>query len=154
MKGFGDTALLGELPDAVVDAALDWVDEQITVLCERLKTSSAPIPLLAVGGGAHLVPDVVGGISEVIRPRHHALANAFGAAIAEASGTVDRVYSYETAGREACLAEAKGLASDAAVRAGAHPDHVRITTVSEIPMTYVPGGGCRVVVKAAGPLAE
>ena len=154
MKGFGDTALLADLPDAVVDAALDWVDEQITLLCERLKTSSAPIPLLAVGGGAHLVPDVVGGISEVIRPRHHALANAFGAAIAEASGTVDRVYSYETAGREACLDEAKGLASDAAVRAGAHPDHVRITTVSEIPMTYVPGGGCRVVVKAAGPLAE
>ncbi len=77
----------------------------------------------------------------MVRPAHHAVANAFGAAIAEASGAVDRVYRYETLGREACLDDAKQLATEAAVRAGADPDTVRITSVMEVPMTYLPGPG-------------
>jgi hypothetical protein len=81
------------------------------------------------------------------------VANAFGAAIAEASGAVDRVYRYEGKGRESCLDDAKRLAAEAAIRAGADPEKVRITSVVEVPMTYLPGQGCRVQVKAAGPLA-
>jgi hypothetical protein len=117
-----------------------------------MKASRASMPLIAVGGGSHLVPNHVSGIAEVIRPANYAVANAFGAAIAEASGAVDRVYRYESLGREACLDEAKQMAVDAAVRAGADPDQVRITSVAEVPMTYLPGQGCRVQVKAAGPL--
>ena len=71
----------------------------------------------------------------------------------EASGEVDRVYRYDDSSREACLEDAKQLAIEAAKKAGADPNDTRITTVMEIPMTYVPGGGCRVQVKAAGPLA-
>ena len=82
------------------------------------------------------------------------VANAFGAAIAEASGSVDRVYRYDDQGREACLDEARKLATEAAVRAGADAKHVRITAVIEVPMSYLPGQGCRVQVKAAGPLAS
>ena len=80
--------------------------------------------------------------------------DAFGAAIAEASGEVDRVYRYETTKRDDALEEARGLAREAAVRAGADPSTVRITSITEVPMTYVPGGGCRVMVKAAGPLVR
>ena len=100
-----------------------------------------------------LVPAHVPGVSEVIVPPNFAVANAFGAAIAEASGEVDRVYRYESMKREDCLDDAKRLATEAAVRAGADPAKVRITSVAEVPMTYVPGSGCRVLVKAAGPLA-
>ena len=81
------------------------------------------------------------------------MANAYGAAIAEASGMVDKVYSYDNSSREECLDDARQHAVNAAVRSGADGDQVRITNVTEIPMTYVPGGGCRVMVKAAGPLA-
>ena len=42
---------------------------------------------------------------------------------------------------------------EAAVKAGSDPADTRITTIMEVPMSYVPGGGCRVQVKAAGPLA-
>lgn len=152
LTGFGDVALAGGVSESTVSAALAWVDEQITVLCDRMKASRASMPLIAVGGGSHLVPNHVSGIAEVIRPAHYAVANAFGAAIAEASGAVDRVYRYESLGRETCLEEAKQMAVDAAVRAGADPNQVRITTVAEVPMTYLPGQGCRVQVKAAGPL--
>ncbi len=135
-----------------VGQALSWVDEQLAAHCERMKASRNPVPMLAVGGGAHLVPERVPGASEVIRPRHHEVANAFGAAISEASGTVDRVYQYDSSSREHCLASARGEALAAAVEAGADPDQARITSVAEVPMTYVPGGRRRVQVKAAGPL--
>ena len=124
------------------------------MLCERMKASSTPLPLMAVGGGAHLVPEQIAGVTEVLWPPHHSVANAFGAAIAEAAGSVDKVYSYDASSREACLESAREEAKDAAVRAGAEEANIRITSVAEIPMTYVPGGGCRVMVKAVGPLAE
>ncbi|WP_423915777.1 hydantoinase/oxoprolinase N-terminal domain-containing protein [Candidatus Poriferisodalis sp.] len=152
-EGFGDPALVAHLDARLVRDALKWVDEQVSTMSDRMKSNRAEIPLLAVGGGAHLIAEQVQGISEVLRPESYSVANAYGAGIAEASGTVDRVYSYDRTGREACLDDAKELAAHAAVRSGAHPDRIRITTVTEVPMTYVPGGGCRVMVKAVGPLA-
>lgn len=153
LDGFGDRDLVADINRELVADALAWVDDQVSIMSERMKSSRDEIPLLAVGGGAHLVPDNVPGVSEVLRPENFAVANAYGAGIAEASGTVDRVYSYDETGRDACLDDARDHASNAAVRAGADPDQIRITTVTEVPMTYVPGGGCRVMVKAAGPLA-
>lgn len=152
LRGFGDATRVADLDESVVAAALAWVDEQVQLLCERMKASRASLPLIAVGGGSHLVPDDVPGIEEVVRPAHHAVANAFGAAIAEASGGVDRVYRYEALGRDACIDDAKRLAVEAAIRSGADPARVRITSVAEVPMSYLPGQGCRVQVKAAGPL--
>lgn len=153
LSGFGDASRVAGLDPHTVAAALAWVDEQISIMCDRMKSSRAEVPLLVVGGGAHLVPDSIPGISQVLRPANHAVANAFGACIAEASGAIDRVYNYDSSSREACLDDARSLAVDAAVRAGCDGDAVRITSIVEVPMTYVPGGGCRVLVKAAGPLA-
>jgi len=153
LDGFGDSSLVAEVDSATVTAALEWVDSQLTVMVDRIKSARADMPLLAVGGGAHLIPDDFPGVSEIHRPENYQVANAYGAAIAEASGAVDKVYSYDTSSREECLDEARELASNVAIRSGADPEQVRITNVTEIPMTYVPGGGCRVMVKAAGPLA-
>ncbi|MEM8923686.1 MAG: hydantoinase/oxoprolinase family protein [Actinomycetota bacterium] len=152
LDDFGRSVLVAELDSGLVDDVLRWVDDQITIMSERMKASRHEIPLLAVGGGAHLVPEEVAGASQVIRPENHSVANAYGAGIAEASGTIDRVYSYDASSRDECLDDARRRAHDAAVRVGADPGRVRITSVTEVPMTYVPGGGCRVTVKAAGPL--
>jgi N-methylhydantoinase A/oxoprolinase/acetone carboxylase beta subunit len=152
LTGFGDPTLIEDLPDEVVERALAWVDAQIESIIERMKASRHLLPLIAVGGGSHLVPDKIPGVSEVVRPNHHAVANAYGAAIAEASGSVDQVYRYGEQGREASLEAARWAAVDAAVRAGADPASVRVTSIVEVPLTYVPGEACRVQVKAAGPL--
>jgi N-methylhydantoinase A/oxoprolinase/acetone carboxylase beta subunit len=154
LKGFGDSSLAGSINEDTVTAALAWVDEQIRIMADRMKASRHSLPLIAVGGGSHLVPDSIPGISEVIRPANYGVANAFGAAIAEASGTIDRVFRYEGRGRESCLDEARNLAIDAAARSGADPDRIRITSMSEVPLSYVPGQACRVQVKAAGPLVR
>jgi N-methylhydantoinase A/oxoprolinase/acetone carboxylase beta subunit len=152
LSGFGDPSKVDGVDDKTVASALRWVDDQFQIMCERMKASRTALPLIAVGGGSHLIPDKVIGASEVIRPNHHAVANAFGAAIAEASGAVDRVYRYEPRGREACIEEAKTLAIEAAVRSGADPAKLRITSVIEVPLSYLPGKASRVQVKAAGPL--
>jgi N-methylhydantoinase A/oxoprolinase/acetone carboxylase beta subunit len=154
LTDFGDPKLAESIPAETVRAAMAWVDDQIRIMADRLKASRHALPLIAVGGGSHLVPDDVPGVTEVVRPNNHAVANAYGAAIAEASGTIDRVFRYEGPGREACLEEARNLAIEAATRSGADPTKVRITSVQEVPLSYVPGQACRVQVKAAGPLAS
>jgi len=153
LAGFGDRELVAGVSRATSDAALAWVDEQIRIMADRMKASRHAMPLIAVGGGSHLVPDEVAGVTEVVRPNHHAVANAYGAAIAEASGSIDRVFRFEERGRQASLEEARNLAAEAAIRSGADPNQVRITSVHEVPLSYVPGQACRVQVKAAGPLA-
>lgn len=152
LQGFGDPALVESVSEDTVRQALAWVDSQIEIMVERMKASKHVLPLIAVGGGSHLVPDEVAGVSEVVRPPNHAVANAYGAAIAEASGSIDQVYRYGEQGRESSLEEARWAAVDAAVRAGADPATVRVTSINEVPLTYVPGEACRVQVKAAGPL--
>ncbi|WP_419848438.1 hydantoinase/oxoprolinase N-terminal domain-containing protein [Candidatus Poriferisocius sp.] len=153
LHGFGDPDHVADIDAQLLSDALAWVDEQVSIMSDRMKSSRSELPLLAVGGGAHLIAEQVPGVSEVLRPESYAVANAYGAGIAEASGTVDRVYSYDVSSREHCLDDARDLAANAAVRAGADPAQIRITAITEVPMTYVPGGGCRVLVKAVGPLA-
>nr|WP_246401718.1 hydantoinase/oxoprolinase family protein [Jiangella mangrovi] len=146
-------------PDLPVDAAtaaavVASVDRRLAELTDRLRASRTTLPLVAVGGGAHLVPDELPGIRAVVRPADGAVANAVGAAVAEASGTVHQVYRFDVTSRQACLDEARRLAHEAAVRAGAAPDRVRITRISEVPLAYLPGDSARVVVTAVGPLAD
>ncbi len=150
----GDRSLATNVAQSVVDASIGWVDDRIQVLTDRIKAARVDMPLVAVGGGAHLIPDEIAGVSKVHRHEHAAVANAIGAAIAEASGSVDRAYRFGDSSRQACLDEAKRAATEAAIRAGADPAQVRITTVNEIPMAYMPGDCARVQVKAAGPLLD
>ena len=63
---------------------------------ERSRLSAEPLPVIVVGGGSILVEDKIGGL-EVVKPHHFAVANAVGAAIAQVSGEVDRVYSLDLA---------------------------------------------------------
>ncbi|MBX5477158.1 MAG: hypothetical protein IRZ18_08575 [Clostridia bacterium] len=119
---------------------------------DRIKTSAAAVPVVAVGGGSILLPDRLEGVSEIDRPEHYEVANAIGAAIAQVSGTVDRIFSLEKRSREAALAEARENAFAEAVRAGADPDSVEVIEVEEVPLAYLPGNAVRVKVKAAGRL--
>ena len=84
---------------------------------DRMKTEAGDLPLIAVGGGAFLVPDRVAGISEVIRVPHGDCANAVGAAIAQVSGETDQVY--RDLPRSEAIARAEAQAKERAVAAGA-----------------------------------
>lgn len=118
---------------------------------ERSRLSPDPLPVIVVGGGSILVDGPIGGL-EVIKPNHFAVANAVGAAIAQVSGEVDRVYALAEISRDAALTDAKERATEAAVAAGARRDSIEIVDVEDVPLAYLPGNATRVRVKAVGEL--
>ncbi len=118
---------------------------------ERSRLSPDPLPVIVVGGGSILVDGPIGGL-EVIKPNHFAVANAVGAAIAQVSGEVDRVYALAEIGRDQALADAKERATEAAVAAGALRSSIEIVDVEDVPLAYLPGNATRVRVKAVGEL--
>jgi N-methylhydantoinase A/oxoprolinase/acetone carboxylase beta subunit len=136
-----------------VDAALVCIRTLIEDAIDRMKTSASDVPVVLVGGGSILAHRDIRGASRIVVPEQAGVANAIGAAIAQVSGEVDQVYSYESQGRDSALADAKRLASERAVEAGARSDDIRIVDVEELPMLYLPGGAVRVRVKAVGSLA-
>ena len=88
----------------------------------------------------------------MVKPEHFEAANAVGAAIAQISGEVDRVYALDSLSREQALDNAKAEASAKAVDAGADPDTIQIVDVEDVPLTYLPGNATRIRVKAVGDL--
>jgi N-methylhydantoinase A/oxoprolinase/acetone carboxylase beta subunit len=132
--------------------ALARADGMLAEAIDRIKTSRADSPLIAVGGGSILMPDRIPGISEIIRPQPFDAANAVGAAIAAVSGQVDRIFRIGEGGRRAALDEASEEASERAVAAGADPGTVQIVELEEIPLTYLTSPSVRIRAKAAGAL--
>ncbi|HEY2041287.1 MAG TPA: hydantoinase/oxoprolinase family protein [Jatrophihabitans sp.] len=154
-------ASFGDFPEraSAIDSELlatviAHIDSRFEVLCDRIKASRSDVPVIVVGGGEHLVPKSIAGTSQVVRPDFADVANAVGATVADVSGSVDRNFVYSLSSRDECLDEAKRTALGAATRAGADPLKVRISSVVEIPVPYMPGDCTRVVVKASGPLAD
>jgi N-methylhydantoinase A/oxoprolinase/acetone carboxylase beta subunit len=132
--------------------ALQRIEDRISETLDRMKTSADPIPVVVVGGGSILLRDSLPGASELVKPDHFAVANAIGAAIAQAGGEVDKVVALEGTTREAALEEAKAEAVDKAVAAGAEHDSVQVVDVEDVPIAYLPGNATRIKVKAVGDL--
>ncbi len=144
----GDRARLAGLSPALVAASLDRMEHMITEAVDRMRTDATPLPLLAVGGGSFLVPDRMEGISDVVRVEHHAVANAVGAAIAQVSGEVDRIFT--GIDREAALEAARSEAARRAIDAGAEEVGLQTLEVEDIPIAYLPGNARRVRVRVVG----
>ena len=137
----------------LLTAAIARSDAMLADAIDRVKTSREAVTLVAVGGGAPLVPEDLAGTSEVLRPDHSDVANAIGAAIASVSGEVDRVFHPGVGGREAAIAEASSEAIERAVSAGAARDSVEVVEIEEVPLAYLTDPAVRIRVKAGGPLA-
>ena len=150
---FGDSSRVAHLDSAFVATALERIQEMCDAAVDRMKTSSEPVPVIVVGGGSVLVARDIAGASQMVKPDHFEAANAVGAAIAQISGEVDRVYSLEDRSRESALDDAKAEASAKAVEAGADPGTVQIVDVEDVPLTYLPGNATRIRVKAVGDLS-
>lgn len=148
----GDPGKVAGLDSEFVRRSLDRIEQTIAQALDRMKTTAQPIPVVVVGGGSVLLRERLPGASELIKPDHHAVANAIGAAIAQVSGEVDRIFSLRHQSRDQVLEQAKQEAIDRAVAAGAIRAGVQVVDVEDIPLTYLPGNATRVRVKAIGDL--
>jgi N-methylhydantoinase A/oxoprolinase/acetone carboxylase beta subunit len=144
----GDRRRVASLPADLVARALARTRVMIEEGVDRMKSDASEIPLIAVGGGSFLVPETIPGISEVVRVPHQAVANAVGAAIAQVSGEEDRIF--QDLSRDEAIAEARRLAEDKAVRAGADPRSVAVVEVEDLPLAYLPGNSLRARVRVVG----
>jgi N-methylhydantoinase A/oxoprolinase/acetone carboxylase beta subunit len=145
---------IGDTPppdDLDAQRILDTVGALLAGAVDRARTALADVPLVAVGGGSFLVPDALPGISEVLRPDHHDVANAVGAAIAQVSGQIEEVVRMD-GDRAKTLEEARERAVRRAVEAGADGDRVEIVEQDEVPLAYVTEPIVRLRIKAVGPL--
>jgi N-methylhydantoinase A/oxoprolinase/acetone carboxylase beta subunit len=136
---------------ATLESARTTMASMLEEAVDRMKTDAAPEPLIAVGGGAFLVPETMAGISEVVHVKHQGVANAVGAAIAQVSGEVDQVFS--GVGREEAISRATALAREKAVSGGASAESLRVVEVEDLPLAYLPGDALRVRVRVVGDAA-
>jgi N-methylhydantoinase A/oxoprolinase/acetone carboxylase beta subunit len=149
----GDPSRVADVDPELVRSALASIEDRIAEAVDRMKTASDPIPVVVVGGGSILLGDALSGAARLVRPEHHAVANAIGAAIAQVGGEVDQMFSVgPQLSRDAALEQARELAAERAVAAGAVPDSVRIVDQEELALAYVPGNAVRIKVKAVGDL--
>src|ERR1700736_2057900 len=148
----GDNRAVADLPRNLVQRALDIVRTKIGDSVDRMKTDARELPLIAVGGGAFLVPDRLAGISQVSHVPHGDCANAIGAAIAQVSGETDQVY--RDLSRDEAIAAAEAQGRERAIVAGAERGTLQTVDVEDIPLAYLPGNALRVRVRVAGEMAS
>lgn len=141
------------VPQSVVADVQARIDERMADVVDRMKTAAGDVPVVAVGGGSILVPDDIAGASEVHRPDHFEVANAVGAATADISGFVDRIFSLDENTREEALELAEAAATEEAIQAGADPDTTEVVSVEEVALSYMPGNALRIRLTVAGALA-
>ncbi len=144
----GNAGAVAHLPAGLVHAVLDLARDKIEDAVDRIKTEAGDLPLIAVGGGAFLIPDRLAGISRVVRVAHGECANAVGAAIAQVSGETDQIY--RDLDRNEAIAAAEAQARDRAVAAGADSASLALVDVDDMPLAYLPGNALRVRVRVAG----
>jgi N-methylhydantoinase A/oxoprolinase/acetone carboxylase beta subunit len=147
----GDPAKAARVPPGLAAAALAEARARIADAVDRMKTEAGEVKLIAVGGGAFLVPDRLAGVSEVIRVPHGDCANAVGAAIAQISGETDQIYREMS--RDEAIAAAEAQAVARAVAAGADRATIATVEVEDMPLAYLPGNALRVRVRVAGEMA-
>jgi N-methylhydantoinase A/oxoprolinase/acetone carboxylase beta subunit len=144
----GDAARLGDLPRETAEGVIALATAMLEDAIDRMKTEAGDVTLIAVGGGAFLVPDRLQGIGEVIRVAHGDCANAVGAAVAQVSGETDQIYRDMT--RAEAIAAAEAQAVERATASGADPATIQTIEIEDMPLAYLPGNALRVRVRVAG----
>lgn len=119
--------------------------EKIDGLAEYIHKQT--LPLVIVGGGAVLI-DKQYSQAEIIIPDNFAVANAYGAALAEFSLGYDNIVSLNE--REQTLGDIKRALLDDLITRGVRADSARIVDQVIIPFHYMPGNMARVAMTAAG----
>lgn len=149
---FGKAENLPTLSPAVQAALSARLRAMLEDGVDRMKTARGAVPVLAVGGGNFLIPGDLRGASQVVRPPHAEVANAVGAAIAQAGAQVERVLSYEAMDREAAIEHVAALAREQVLASGGDPATLATVDIEETPLSYLPGQAVQVRVRVVADL--
>ena len=127
------------------------VQEEIEKLIDLLKTDPGAIPIVLVGGGSAVLPDMFEGASSIIRPENGEVANAYGVAIASISGESEIVVNLNEVNRDDAIREVTESAKRIAITSGAEVKSIKIVDLSDSPLAYLPNT-TKIKVKVLGDL--
>ncbi len=151
-----DIGRLKDLSRGFVEEGVRKIMGALEDSIDKIKIDPTPMPVVLVGGGGLIIPPKeygrIKGVDGVTRPSSYQFANALGAAIAQVSGQIDKIYSLEKESRESVLGDAKRVAIERTVNAGAIPETVKVVEIEEIALPYLPGNAVRIRIKAVGDL--
>jgi len=147
----GDKSKVAHLDAATCREVLAQAAYMAEEAIDRMKTEAGDVLLIAVGGGAFLIPERLPGVSRVIHVEHGDCANAVGAAIAQVSGECDQVFM--DLPRAEALSAAQGIANERAVAAGAARSTLQTIESEDMPLAYLPGHSLRVRIRVVGDVA-
>ena len=100
-----------------------------------------------------MMPSKVDGL-EVVIPKNNDLANAVGAAIAQVSGQVSRIVLLnDEVNRDSAIEEVTAEATSLAVKRHADPKSISVLTISDMPLSYLPGNNLLINVTVVGDLS-
>lgn len=148
----GDPKRVSHLPAGAVARADRLIQKMIADAIDRVKINATPLPVVLVGGGRILAKDVLDGVDRLITPEYADVANAVGAAFAQASGAAERTADYGRIDRDDAIDAVKQKAMQEAIAAGADPSNLRVTEIEETPLPYAAGKMMRIRVKVVGEL--
>lgn len=152
MAEIGNPELVKDLDIVFAKEAMKAIRAMVEEGIDKMKVSNQDVDVILVGGGSIIIPEVLEGSAQVIKPGHYGVANAIGSAISKVSGTFEQLVNYDETPREEAMAKAKAEATKLAMEAGATPDTIEIIDVEDVPLAYYPGNTCRLKIKAAGDL--
>ncbi len=144
-----------ELIERIDKALHAQLAQGITQVLDALE--DIPSTLVLVGGGARLfntqcLHELLSAyrFNSVIIPESADVANALGAALSLIPGENACIYDYSKVTRNNALAQATAQAKKCAIDRGADPDTIKVTSVREIPFTYLKGDPNHITVEVKG----
>jgi N-methylhydantoinase A/oxoprolinase/acetone carboxylase beta subunit len=136
-----------------LEKLIEILDKMVSEQVARARTSGKVIPVIAVGGGSVMMPSKVDGL-EVVIPKNNDLANAVGAAIAQVSGQVSRIVLLnDEVNRDSAIEQVTAEATSLAVKRHADPKSISVLTISDMPLSYLPGNNLLINVTVVGDLS-
>lgn len=149
----GNPSLVQDIGGEIVKKTRDRIKYMLGSAIDLMKMSPDPLPVLLVGGGSIICPTDIQGTSKLIIPPFHSVANAVGAAISKVGGSVDMIQNTSKMSTSEAVDQAKKMAIEKAIKAGAKEETVTIAEVEAIPLQYV-ADQLRVIVRAIGELSD
>lgn len=135
-------AVYGMYDSSYKESYYKVVTRHLEKAIDRVKTSRDDIPVIIVGGGAFISPNVLKGASKVIKPPYAQVANAIGAALGKisASASAFRNLKGVTDGlKQAVLDELIEVASMEAYDKGALKESIKVVDLVSDAVPYVEG---------------
>jgi len=126
---------------------LEQISQKLNDLTRVIAGANKQLPIVLTGGGSALFAQSPLADKYII-PENAAVANAYGAALAEISGSIDTVVSLEN--RETVLADLEQQARELAVTQGADAQTLRLVHQEIMPYHYMPNALARVKITVAG----